>query len=128
MALADSNYYEAVVYKNATVDASTRIDLPRGLGAFNQVTVRLVVGGVTGGSDTFDIDLDTSFTEGATTAGVRDWVEVISMTQASAATSETKYDVRDGSTSWGDVNSIEVTVGTGATATGVFLTVVGANA
>ena len=100
--------------------------LPSGLGGFSQLTARLVVGGVTGGSDSLDIDIDTSFNKASDGTDV--WVEVISMTQATGATSSTSVEVRDGTATWADRMSVEVTVGAGATATGVYLTIVGSMA
>lgn len=126
MATAVSPYYEWKPYEADTITASTRLVAPAGLGGFNQIIVRAVTTGCSGGADTLDFDLDTSFTTDA--SGVEEWVEVISMTQVTGATTETKYEVRDGSTGWADRFSLEVTVGAGATATGVSVTVIGANA
>jgi hypothetical protein len=126
MATAIAPYYEFKPYINATIAASTRIDLPTGLGSCAQVLVHVKVGDVTGGSDAIDFDLDTSYTK--TAAGVEEWTEVLSMTQNTAASSETKYAIRTASVGWGDRMSLEVTVAAGATATGVSVTIVGANA
>lgn len=120
------NYYEYKPYVNATIAGSTRIVLPSGLGNFNQLTCRVVVGDVTGGADTIDFDVDTSFTKDS--AGNDVWTEVLSMTQNTGASSETKVEVRDGTATWADRFSLEVTVGAGATATGVNVTIIGANA
>ena len=119
-------YYEAKPYVNATISGSTRIILPPGLGAFSQVTVRVAVDACSGGSDAIDFDLDTSFTKDST--GAEDWVEVISMTQVTGATTETKVEVRDGTATWADRMSLKVTVAAGATATGVDVTIIGSNA
>lgn len=119
-------YYEFKPYVNATITASTRIILPPGLGAFSQVSVRVAVDACSGGSDAIDFDLDTSFTRDST--GVEDWVEVLSCTQVTGATTETKVEVRDGTATWSDRMSLEVTVATGTTASGVDVTIIGSNA
>lgn len=124
--MAVAPYYEFKPFINDTITASQRIVLPPGLGGAGQVIVHVKVGDVTGGSDAIDFDLDTSYT--VTAAGVEEWTEVLSMTQNTAASSETKYAVRTASAGWADRCSLEVTVAAGATATGVSVTVVGASA
>lgn len=126
MATAVSPYYEWRPYEADTIAASTRLVAPPGLGGFNQIIVRVVTTGVSGGSDAIDFDLDTSFTRLGD--GSDEWVEIISMTQATGATTETKYYLRSATQGWADRISLEVTVAAGATATGVSVTVVGANA
>jgi Tfp pilus assembly protein PilX len=120
-------YLNQVVKENATTTAGTENVAFDGLGKFNHLALRLEVGGVSGGSDALDVKLQTQFT-GTKGSGSGVWTDVITMTQATGATTETKYEVKDGSTGWGDKCRVVIVTATGATATGVYINVIGSNA
>ena len=112
--------YKATQYNaGGTYTTTTTGDGSVGWGHYNQIAARLVVGDVTGGADTFDVKIQFR-TVGST------WVDLITFTQATGATSETKIVVRDATNWWTDEIRVVYTVGAGATATGVDLIVTGA--
>ncbi len=94
-----------------TVSATATGEATRGWAKCSQLMLRLEVGGVTGGADT--LDFKVQYKIGTT------WVDLITMTQATAATTETKIIIRTASVGWTDEIRYVATVGAGATATGV---------
>lgn len=114
-------YRTEVIYnQEASIAATVTKAISRGWGQFSQLGVRLNVGGVTGGADTFEFKIQTRLGN--------DWIDIITMTQATAAATETKWAIRTASVGWGDELRAVATVGAGATATVVDATIIGANA
>lgn len=112
------DYKEWRVYdQTASISATATSDVETGWCDFTQLGVRLNVGGVTGGADTFDFKVQTKLGN--------DWVDIITMTQATAATSETKWILPTTSLGWSNQLRCVATVGAGATATVVDATVIG---
>lgn len=91
-----------------------------GWGKFSQLGVRVNVATVTGGADTYDVKLQTRVGN--------DWVDLITMTQLTAAGSESKWAIRTATVGWGDSIRVVSTVGAGATITLADITIIGAMA
>ena len=105
----------------ASVDATATYAVQKGFGRCNQIALRIEAGDVTGGADTLDCKLQYRI------AGT--WVDLITMTQLTAAGGETKVLTRSATLAtgfWTDDLQVVLTVGAGATATGVDVVVVGA--
>lgn len=98
-------------YDSATISATATGDPTTGWGSCSQLVARLEVTDVTGGADTFDIKVQHKI--GNT------WVDLITMTQATAVTTETKIIIRTVAVAWTNEIRCVATVGAGATATGV---------
>lgn len=89
-----------------------------GFGSYPHLAAKLTVGGVSGGSDAFDCKIQYYINDG--------WVDLITFTQATGATSELKIFQRKSDVTWTDKMRVVTVTATGATATGVKLTLVGA--
>ena len=90
----------------------------RGLG--NVAAPTTVVTSLTGGAGTAAVATVTAGT-GAV------WTDLITMTQVTAGTSETKVLTRTTSNTWSDNFEVVLYPGAGCTVTGVYLTLIGAN-
>lgn len=89
-----------------------------GFGSYTHLAARLEVATVTGGSDAFDCKIQYKLGE--------DWIDLITFTQATAAVAgETIIVQRSDAVTWTDKMRVVHVTATGATATGVILTLAG---
>ena len=93
-----------------------------GFGAYPHLSARLDTTGVSGGADTFDCKIQYRWTGGAS---ANQWIDLITFTQATGATAETKIVQRKSDTTWTNEMRVVTACGAGATATGVYVTLVG---
>ena len=113
---------DGTLVSSASVGAGTySVTLPAGFGHFNQLTMRVEVATVTGGSDALDVKLQYRM------AGT--WLDVTggAVTQMTAADTETVIVARStAATTWSDDLKLVVVVAAGATATVLECELVGA--
>lgn len=125
MALGLAPYYEARVCENLEVTGTVTFDLPAGLGGFSELVIVLSAAEVSGGDDTLNAKVQTTFTRDSD--GEDEWLDVAMASELSAGSGGEPQPVAftRSEVVWSSRNRVVVEAGDGTTATGVAVTVVG---